>query len=190
MKKPIRTFIAIELNSEIRQNIFNLLEDLKKIDCHVKWVLPENFHITLKFLGDVSLDKINAIQKNLNPSFADFKPFSMKLTEFGIFPNWKRPRVLWVGIEDQQKNFQNLSKIIEDKLNPLGFKKEERIFHPHITLARIKSFKNISLLSQKISDIIFKNNLRQSINYIALFQSILTTSGPEYTLIKKINLGG
>ena len=186
----IRSFLAIEIMQAILENISKIQDELKKELSLVKWLKPEDMHLTLLFLGNISLmdvDKINNVL--LAPSLST-KPFYIKLKSIGIFPNSLRPRVLWIGVEDRHKNMESLYDDILRPLEKIGFKGEDRKFHPHLTLGRFKSIKGNKILNsylEKYKNFEFGEEL---VDKIVLFKSDLRPDGSVYTKLKEISIGG
>jgi len=134
----IRTFIAIEIPEEIRARLAALQEEWKKERAQVTWVKPDNIHLTLKFLGDVPEEKMESVQQGVRRATEGLTPFTVAVKTVGTFPSWKRPRVLWVGIEETTGKVSALASRIEDEMTKLGFEKEDRPFSAHLTLGRVK----------------------------------------------------
>lgn len=187
--EKIRSFIAIELDEEIKQTLASLIEKLKASGADVKWVKPENIHLTLKFLGHISKEKIDGIKRILDNAKDIFKPFRIILSDLGAFPKPSYPRVIWVGIKDGENNSKKIYDFMEKGLEKIGFQKEERPFSPHLTIGRVKSPKNRESLKSNIENL--KNSLTKSLDvgHITLFQSTLTPGGPIYTPLYKAKLG-
>ncbi len=189
----MRLFIAVNLEEELKKRIVPLREKLKKTAADVKWVVVENLHLTLKFLGEVSEERATQIEPVVAPVLASFPPFEMRLSGFGIFPNFNYPRVIWLGIEEGSENLKGLSEKIEDSLVPLGFEKEERTFTAHLTLGRVRSLKNKPELIKKIEEIHATENREigtQKVGSIYLMQSMLKPAGPIYLSLKEWQLSG
>ncbi|MCK5579937.1 MAG: RNA 2',3'-cyclic phosphodiesterase [Candidatus Omnitrophica bacterium] len=182
----MRTFIAIQLENHVHQQIACMQENLKKADADVKWVKPSNIHITLRFLGDTKPKKIKAISESL-PSFLEgISPFEIDITHLGAFPKIQRPRVLWAGIDKNAAQLMELAASIENGLCRLGFPKEERKFSGHITIGRVRSAKNITPLIEAVQGYQFPSGITQTIQHVIFFQSTLTSQGPIYEEIKKV----
>lgn len=188
MTPTIRAFIAIELNENIRNLLAKIQGYLKQLECDIKWVKPQNLHITIKFLGDVALQQLDAIKEGLQTTMTEIQPFAFTLTELGTFPDAKRPRVVWVGIDDQNLQAKKIAELTENTLAQLGFKKEDKKFSPHITIGRIKSNKNLHQLSMEIKRYPLPTDIVQSITHISVYKSTLTPSGPIYEVLDKIQL--
>lgn len=178
----MRTFIAIEIPQNIKQKIYDAFKKEREKEKGIKWVEKENLHITLKFLGEIEKEKVKDIEKILDEIPLKFKSFEAKLEEIGTFPDFKNPRVLWVGVSPREK-IEEIFKFIEERIEKekIDVSKEEREFHPHITIARIKVKGRFSFERKK-----FGENFK--INRIALFKSDLRPEGPIYTLLKEVEL--
>jgi len=177
----IRSFIAIELSNNIKQELAGLIEKLKTSGADVKWVNPENIHLTLKFLGYISPEKIEAVKKVLDSIKGKFTPFKITLSGVGAFPKLSYPRVIWVGMQDGQDDAKRIYALLEAELEKAGFKKEERAFSPHLTIGRVRSGKNRQDLKSAIENLKFSPENTQTVEHLTLFKSALTPKGPVYT---------
>ncbi|MCS7228479.1 MAG: RNA 2',3'-cyclic phosphodiesterase [Candidatus Kryptonium sp.] len=184
----IRTFIAVDVPEKIKDEIFEIEKELMKSASEgVKWEEKEKFHITLKFLGDVNEEAIDSIYKILNEKLNGFGKFSIIYKGIGAFPDTKNPRVIWIGCEDPTGKLFELQKIVEEKMSELGFEKEDKEYHPHITLGRVKKPKNIHNLIKKIETINFEARTGE-VAEVLIMKSDLKPSGSVYTVLKKIKL--
>ena len=190
----MRTFIALELSNPIKHELSRLQQELTKSNADVKWVKPENIHLTLKFLGNIDETKLEQIKHILDGISSEEKPFEIHLSELGAFPNLNRPRVLWVGLDKGSSETKQIAAALETELQKIGFPKEERPFSAHLTLGRVKSGKNRDCPHGYPSKGTEKNRdcpplypskwtvpIFQQITHITLFQSELTPRGPIYT---------
>lgn len=183
----MRLFIAVDLNSQNKDALTGLQARLKKADADVKWVAPENIHLTLKFLGQVQEEKAPKIISGIKESIAGFKPFSLEIVSLGAFPSLKYPRVIWAGIEKGKENLEKLAERIETAMLKLGFPEEKRGFSSHLTLGRVRSAKNKDRLCRQISLASFPA-LPQDIASVNLYQSRLTPQGPIYEKLAEASL--
>lgn len=184
----IRCFIAIELCEAIKNLAQNIQKDFKKLDCDIKWVEPKNIHLTLKFLGDVGISKIDSIIASIKQTLENSSAFSTETAAIGAFPKINYPKVIWLGLKDEQKFIEGIYLSLENSLHEIGFSKEERGFSPHITIGRVRSNRNINLLSQKIIGYKAPEPIIQPINNVTLFKSTLTSNGPIYEILNVIKL--
>ncbi len=180
MNDSLRTFIAIELKAELQKALASVLDQLKKIPSDVKWVSPGNIHITLKFLGDVAALRLPDLLQHLSLILDNFPSFIIELTGLGAFPGLESPRILWVDVQCNNHQIEDLMKAIDEEFLPLGFDKENKDYHPHITLGRLRSPKNKYLLSKALKEIQMPKNLHQKVENITLMKSTLTSQGPLY----------
>ncbi|MDP8298390.1 MAG: RNA 2',3'-cyclic phosphodiesterase [Candidatus Tantalella remota] len=183
----IRTFIAIELPSEAKNELAGITAGFKKSGADVKWVRPETVHLTLKFLGSVPEEKLSSISEKINEVAKSISSFDLTLGEVGVFPDWKRPRVVWVGIDGAKGVLEGIAGRIEDAMASLGFGKETRGFKSHLTLGRVRSPKNKEELEKIARDIEIKP-VPVPVFDIILFKSELTREGAIHTPLEKFNL--
>jgi 2'-5' RNA ligase len=179
----MRTFIAIEVPEKIRKEIDNVITDEKKRGFPITWVKFANLHITLKFLGEIDESKKEKITPVLKRVVNDVTPFHVSLEGIGCFPTPKNPRVIWVGVKEGQENLCSIAQRVETALAQYGFKEEKR-FHPHLTIGRIKKFCRVDeMLSRQISSDLF------AVNTIVLFKSTLKPDGPTYEALHTFPFG-
>ena len=188
----MRAFIAIELGQALHDELASLQAKLKaSAGADVKWVEPQNIHLTLKFLGEVPENKIDKIKGALDAIAANMAAFTVSLSETGAFPNLNSPRVIWVGIKEGAIESAKLTEKIEEQLAKLGFPKEDRAFSAHLTLARVRSQKGRQRLKESVDEINNSSVVHRPssvVTHITLFQSTLMPKGPVYTILYKTNL--
>ena len=187
--ETVRAFIAAQINDELRGSLSGVIDELKKSDPYVKWVKPENLHVTLKFLGEVGIDKIDAITIEMQNTVTKEKPFSLSVSGIGVLPNPRYPRVVYSNLADDGRKLKNLSNRLDEAMTRLGFKPEERDFLPHLTIGRVKSFKAKSLLIMKIREFHKKEIGRLDVGSVHLIKSELKLTGAIYTEMAKAALG-
>lgn len=184
----LRCFIAIDIPEHIKVDIGKVIESLKKYNTDVKWVPYKDLHITLKFLGKTPEDLVPKISESLSNNLLSFKPFYITIYGIGTFPNRKHPRVIWVGIEDSEV-IKKMQGYIEESMATLGYQSEEREFHPHLTVGRVRSQKGITDLINGLEH--FKGTYfgNTEVEYVRLMESRLKPSGAEYHCLHEIPLG-
>lgn len=186
--QTIRCFLAIALSSEVKERIRLYLNQLDNVTEKIRWVRPANLHLTLKFLGEVPAQKVDQIIIRLIDHPPQVSPFRINITGFGAFPNRRKPRVLWLGIESiPHEPLYKLQKHIENELEPIGFKKEKRRFSPHLTLARIKYEQNFDALWAFVDEQAF-SQITFDVEEYLLIRSLLTPDGAQYRTIQKYPL--
>jgi 2'-5' RNA ligase len=190
--RQIRSFIAIELPSDIRSKLDELQKELKQNKLQqIKWTNPSGIHLTLKFLGNIDAGDIDKITGAIRESCRGYKKFTLELAELGVFPNYKRPRVIWLGVGGQMDILLKLQRQIDDKLELIGFPREKRPFSPHITLGRVRD--SITSNEQEQYGGVIQNkkyNERHiiSVSSVNLMRSQLQPTGAIYSEISSIKL--
>ena len=177
----IRAFIAAEIDLPNKKKISDLISELKKSKADVKWITENQIHITLKFLGNTGEEQIQKISGVLDGISRNFSAFDIRFSKLGAFPNMKRPRVIWIGVEKGGDLLSSLNEKIETELEKIGFTKEKREYKAHLTLGRVKSLKNITSLTESIDKIDFQPTGEIKIDRLTLFQSTLTPKGAIYS---------
>jgi len=185
----MRLFIALNLPKKERQRIDRAARPLREEELPVRWVDLDNFHVTLKFLGNVRASQVEAIQETLDRVGGATAPFDARVTGFGAFPTIRRPSVLWAGVEATPE-LRCLKQDVEWGLSELGFEKETRAFHPHLTLGRASAggagrFRGLDeLVASMEVDAGFV------VRSVDLMRSRTGRGGPEYSLLHKARLTG
>jgi len=186
----MRTFIAIELPGEIKNSLSHLQEQLKDAGADVKWVQPNNIHLTLKFLGEIDDKKLEKITKIIDDTAKEKNKFQIRISSLGAFPKIDFPRVIWVGLDSGDKETKGIAKDLEEKIAKIGIPKEDRPFSSHITIGRTKSSLNRERLVQDLKNKaeLGGEKLEFYATSITLFKSTLTPHGPIYEILKETNL--
>jgi 2'-5' RNA ligase len=180
----LRAFIAVEVPLEVRQAVFRATSHLqKKIGSLVRWVPMENMHLTLKFLGDISPANVDLLTQMLHAETDLFDCFDLRFGGLGSFPNLKRPRVIYIGIQAPTA-LQTLQRGIESASRRLGYESEERGFSPHLTIGRVKQ--NVTSTEQLTIRRALEETKIDSIgtarvDSVHLYKSDLKPTGSVYT---------
>lgn len=186
MPETIRTFIAITLNPGIQDALKKIQTHLRKTGADVRWVKPENIHLTLKFLGETPLPMIEEMTHLLRTTVVGFNPFPCSLTHLGAFPKIEHPQVIWIGIQQGKTETTQIAYKLEDHFEPLGFKKEKRKFDAHVTLGRVRSGMNRLALGKEIKQYRLQEEISQDVDHLVFYKSTLTSQGPIYEVIAKV----
>lgn len=184
----MRTFIAIELPDEIKESLARLQDRLKKSQADVKWVAPENIHLTLKFLGEISEAQLEKITGALEETCQNKKCFQISLSTIGAFPKINFPRVIWVGVEKGDQETKELAEELEERISRLGIPKEKHPFSSHITLGRVRSYLNKDKLINELKTAGFMEGKEFAVKELTFFKSTLTPKGPVYEILKTASL--
>jgi 2'-5' RNA ligase len=189
MPDTIRTFIAVEIPENITSGIRELQQGLKDYGIDIRWIRPENIHLTLKFLGDVEAADIDKISGAISKTVDGVASIPLKAKGVGVFPGIKSPRVLWVGLTGQLELLINLQKTLDEKLKGIGFPTEKRPFKGHLTIGRIKAKMDTKKLGGAL--ITFRNFESETFiaDKIILFKSELKPQGAVYTNLVSESLG-
>jgi len=190
--EQVRCFIAIELPDGVKRGLKELQAQLKSGgQAPVKWVDPDNIHLTLKFLGNVAIDKTGEITAALTKAVQGVSPFQLEVRELGVFPNPRRVQIIWVGVSGEVDKLASLQQRLESNLEGLGFVPEGRRFTPHLTLARLRDRAapdERERLGQLIADTESDAAYSFPVEAINLMKSQLTREGPIYSRISSVEL--
>jgi 2'-5' RNA ligase len=192
--EQIRTFIAIELEEPIRAGLARVQEQLTREPAAriVRWTRPGGIHLTLKFLGDVPARRIEEIGQALERACVGFAPFPLTVGGLGCFPDTSRPRVVWVGVQEESESLARLQEAVEREVAPLGFPTEKRGFSPHLTLGRVKGASPGE--ARRLGELIHGTEIgslgQMSARAVSLMRSDLHPSGAVYTSLRSVALEG
>lgn len=188
----MRTFIAIELPKNIKDALALTQDKLKASEADVKWVSPQNIHLTLKFLGEIDDDKLVKTNEIMRQVCLGKEQFQAGIRSIGVFPKINFPRVIWVGIDKGDRQTKEIAEELENKIALLGIPKEKRAFSSHVTIGRVRSMLNRERLLNELENL--KNNLEEKdfpefmVTKITLFKSTLSPKGPVYEALKEASL--
>jgi 2'-5' RNA ligase len=189
MSDTLRTFIAFKLPETIISHIRRIQEKIKACGFRMGWVLPENIHLTLKFLGEIPKQDIDIVSQGMAETATLYSPMTFSAKGIGVFPTVKRPRVLWIGLNGDTYPLIQMQKDLEERLDAVGFPKEDRAFKAHLTIGRVKA----ELDPQKLVEVMEKFSGIESERFIAdkiiLFRSELKPGGAVYTELHSVDLG-
>ena len=183
----IRTFISFDTPEHIRREMKILQDELKDSHADVKWESIDKFHATIKFLGNVEETLLPKVLSTCEQSLSTGSSFGIAYQSLGCFPNKKNPRVIWIGCDNPDGKLLQIKNILDKALLSLGFGIEDRPFHPHITLGRIRTPKGFSDLLPMLENLTF-HRYEAVIAEIIVFKSILKPEGSSYSIIKTIRL--
>jgi len=172
----MRAFIAVEIPEHIQQTVGNYINEIEDQLPDIKWVRPENLHLTIKFLGDVTERQADALRGCLNVMAENFSPFDISLSDLGFFPSRIQPKVVWLGADSGIGDLLDLFHEMEDCLEDAGFDGEARTFSPHLTIGRVKRQRNI-IVPETVPEF---EEVEFRVSRIALIKSTLTPDGPIY----------
>lgn len=181
----IRSFIAFDLDDEqTRRNLSRVQENLLGTGADLKLVKPENIHVTMRFLGDIPTSMVDRIHEEMKKLV--FTPFDVKIRGLGAFPNLRRIRVVWAGIEDGAEELRDICDQLESNLRTLGFKPDPRGFSPHLTIARVRTGRNKDKLVKLLEQMMDYEFGVIRARCLRLKRSILTPNGPIYSVLEEV----
>ncbi|MDI3339016.1 MAG: RNA 2',3'-cyclic phosphodiesterase [Sphaerobacter sp.] len=192
MQDVWRLFAAIEIPPEVRERIAAVTEHLRASGWRAKWVNPEGSHLTLKFFGYVPVDTIPALRDALRPAVAPATSFVIETAGAGAFPTPRRPRVLWLGVGGDVARLTALQQAVERASAAQGYPPEERAFHPHLTLARVRpeDLPSLAGLERRLRELAALPPLPIPVERVTLFRSELRRTGAIYTVVDEFALDG
>lgn len=184
----MRLFVALNLPKKERQRIYRAARELRDAEIPVRWIEPDNFHITLKFLGEVRRERVGLVEEAVSRVAASTKNFATDLSGFGAFPTIRRPQVIWLGV-GANPELRCLKQDLEWAIGDVGFGAETRAFHPHITLGRADdrggagAFRGLDALMAGME---FVGDLK--VRTVDVMRSHLSKNGARYTVLASAKL--
>ncbi len=186
----MRTFIAVEIDTELRNRIETLRDRLRKAAADVKWVRNTQTHMTLKFLGDIPDASIEQAAGLMADAASQVEPFEFEIGGAGRFPPHSgRVRVLWVGVNDAGANLEKLHKLLDSGFAALNVERESRPFSAHITIGRVRKQRGVGELIAAVNKHEDYDIGTQQVKELVLFKSELLPEGPRYTVLARAPLG-
>lgn len=182
-----RAFVAIDIEDLLRRRLVEVQGELARTGAHLKLVEPQNIHITMKFLGEVRAEILEALAGALQRALKGKRAFEIQVRGVGVFPNLNYMRVVWAGVSRGREELVAIQQSIDRELEGLGFK-PERDFIPHLTLARVKSpvrKERLVAMVKRMSGMEFGTTKAKSVE---LKQSTLTPRGPIYSTLAEVKL--
>jgi 2'-5' RNA ligase len=187
----IRSFLAFSLPAGIRSVVEQVHDGLEDASRDVKWVRPASVHLTVVFLGSVDEETVPALSEAVRGVCAGFGPFGLAIRGTGYFPNPRRPRVIWLGLEGDVERMGALRDALQDVLEPFGVERERRPFRPHLTLGR---FRKGGIMDDRLAEAVEGcaevESPACSLDELVLFKSDLRPGGAVYTALDRFPLEG
>ena len=181
----IRSFLAIELSEALKAEAWKFIESLKPQCSGFKFIPSDNWHLTLHFFGALEPSQIEKLKTHVPDALRAHRPFSLGLEGFGAFPNFGKPRILWVGAGGDLPAISTLKRNLDQILKKMNFQIESRPYQAHLTVARAKQ--GIGKVAATRHD--FKSETMDHIRHLTLFRSDLSPQGTSYTALEKFELG-
>jgi 2'-5' RNA ligase len=185
----IRAFIALPLDPALAAEIKKVQHDLNSPGDAVRWIRPEQLHLTLRFLGNVAADRLDDLAAALRRACARAAPIRLALEGAGCFPSTKSPRVIWIGIQGDLGSLQALQERIAQETKPFGDHSDERPFQPHLTIGRVKGF---GMEARKVARAVQRANVSKlgalTVRHVLLIRSKLSQDGARYSTLAEVPL--
>ena len=184
----MRLFIAVNLPAALRATLYERAAGLRAAITQIRWLPADNFHITIKFLGAVENDRVDAVQAALAEAAGGIPPFDLQIGGFGAFPGLARPNVVWLGVKPASA-LMELQQRVEQMTAPLGFETEARAFHPHITIGRLAArtrAPDLRGLERVSASLEYEKMV--AITTVELMESKLSSKGARYESIASARL--
>jgi len=190
--EKLRCFIAVELPDEVKLSIESC-QDYLKTGRHsfVRWVNPQGIHLTLAFLGDVSVEVLPGITEAMERAVMGSTLLDLTVTELGVFPGWQQPRVVWLGLKGDIHGLELVQTALTQELMQLGFMPESRSFNPHLTLGRIRDGATSDQkreFGEWVRAARFDNQVQFKATILSLMKSVLKPSGAVYSCLNSVVL--
>jgi 2'-5' RNA ligase len=183
----MRLFVAVPFPAEVKNELGKLIDDWRQERDKVGWVKKENLHLTLKFLGETPVEKLEALKINLSSNLKSPSTFTLSLSGAGAFPNLNRAQVIWIGVPEGKEKLSELARKVEEATLPLGFPAEGREFSAHLTVGRVKDSGLSERLLTKVRACTFEAK-GIIVSEVVLFQSELAPGGSVYTPLDSFEL--
>ncbi len=185
--ETVRVFVAVGISAEAREQLIGAVERIRQdIPQGIQWANPDGMHLTLKFLGNIPSSSVGPLLDCLGPVAAGHSHFLLHLAGLGMFPNRRKPRVLWAGVDGDLDALDRLQQGAEDAINALGYPPEQRPFRPHITLGRPRrsvSDAQLSRIGSAVSVTTPPSQVGWQVESVDVMQSELHPSGARYTIL-------
>ena len=186
-----RVFAAIELPDSVRSRLSDHIQRLRAAvpEATASWTRVENIHLTLKFFGNVAVDRIAVISSAAARVVEEFSAFEISVGKTGVFPKPSRAQVLWIGVSDPSGKLANLQQRLENEFAKKGFEKEDRAYRPHLTIARLRKPEGARRLADAHLEMEFEP-AKIEVKELIVFRSELSSQGSRYTAISRHTLTG
>ncbi|MFO0935148.1 MAG: RNA 2',3'-cyclic phosphodiesterase [Gemmataceae bacterium] len=184
-------FVAVAMTAEVQRQSEELQRSLTTAGVQAKWVEPDSMHITLAFLGDLDDREIPVLFKALRGAAKRIAPFTLQVAGVGAFPNMRRPKIAWAGIQEGSDELIKLYDTVAASLESTDlYNREDRGYRPHLTLGRVKAEEDSATLATAMANHATWVGGRVPVERIALYSSVMQRSGPEYTVMGQVDLTG
>ena len=185
-----RLFVAFDLAPEAKQRLDDCRRQLRPGLGNLKWVRPEALHLTVRFLGETALERLDDLGAAVQATAAAQPPFSFSLRGLGVFPEARRPVVFWAGVADGRETLQRFAEDLRTSLALAGFGSDDRPFLPHVTLARARPDTRLRAgpVQQLLAEWSGRHLGETRLDHVTVYASTLTPAGPLYEVLRQCPL--
>jgi 2'-5' RNA ligase len=187
----IRVFTAVDVSEEVREKTAAYISKLRQLywKIPVGWEKPEKLHLTLKFLGDIDAAQLEKLKNVVEAAASNTEQLSLTIENTGVFPPRSCPRVLWLGVTEENLGLTKLQDLMEKEAEKAGFEREKRAYHPHLTIARLRVPAKSRELAQYHLQVGFPP-INFEVNEVTIYKSEFVSGGSVYKVISKYKLKG
>jgi RNA 2',3'-cyclic 3'-phosphodiesterase len=182
----MRAFVALDVDSDVRESVSELVRELRPIAPRARFVPSQNLHMTLRFLGETTKERLDTLASALSRSTASLPGFSLAFRGLGVFPSSRRARVLWVGTSRTPGELESLQSAVEKATRAEGFEPELGVFHPHLTVARFRE------PPAEIASVVESAEGRDfgptTVRGLVLYESVMSPRGASYSVLQRFPL--
>ena len=187
--RRLRTFIAVELGGNVKAKASQLIKQLQATPAEASWVAPENMHLTLKFLGEITEAETVEVCRAVQAAAARIEPFEIVFRGAGAFPDLSSPKTLWIGVEDGAESLIELQEAVDEELyRELRYPRERRRFTPHLTIGRVKRSGDLTQLAELLAANAQYDADLSVVDEVVTFASFLSPQGPRYEALAHAEL--
>ena len=180
----IRSFVAFDIEeAAVLSNLSRVQDSLLRTGADLKLVKPENVHMTLRFLGNITPKMVDLVHREMEQ--VQFSPFEFVIKGTGVFPNLKHISVIWAGIYQGANEMRAVFDLLEPRLQTLGFKPDYKGFSPHLSIARVRTGKNRDTLAEQLRSLEGFEFGSVRAECLRLKKSVLTPHGPIYSVLRE-----
>jgi 2'-5' RNA ligase len=179
----------VSIPDPVLQELERTMSKIRRLSLNARYPKLRSIHLTLKFLGDLESEKVQEVSRVLDTAVQSMEPFELNIHGMGVFPNLRRPRIIWVGVEAVPA-LQELQRHVEENLLRLSFESERRPYRPHLTIARLKDTRNLAALKTFLEEEAAGPMAGTfGVREVHLMQSVLRPQGAEYHQLSNHPLG-
>ncbi len=184
----MRLFIALDIPEDTKAALADSIRQLRQHDWNVKWVRTENMHLTLRFLGETQASLVTSLTQLIETATLTERAIACQLAPLSVFPNARRPRVIWAGLTGETERLASVARALESGVRDLGFKPETKPFRPHLTIGRVRDGFHPEPDFAALLESVKVPPVAVRFDRVSLYESELTPRGPIYRMLAETPL--